>query len=184
MYREENDEYFSCIKIKIYHFAQGESDENQDCGPQRAGKDYQCVDPCAISCGQGADCTVQNHVAICRCPRGTTGDPFRNCRRFTREEICAPCGANTDCEVSIMITSVHFIIFFQMMNFSWIRWDPMTGQSAVARTPTLGTRCRVVDTNATRTMSAASRRSVTGSPIGVRLHVVYDDILISEQLSF
>jgi len=78
---------------------QGECDENQDCGPQRACKDYQCVDPCAISCGQGADCTVQNHVAICRCPRGTTGDPFRNCRRFTREEICAPCGANTDCEV-------------------------------------------------------------------------------------
>merc|ERR1712088_1012939 len=66
---------------------------------QDACKDYQCVDPCAISCGQGADCTVQNHVAICRCPRGTTGDPFRNCRRFTREEICAPCGANTDCEV-------------------------------------------------------------------------------------
>merc|ERR1712227_1113614 len=56
-------------------------------------------DPCQLSCGQGSDCTVQNHVAICRCPRGTTGDPFRSCRRFTREEICAPCGANTDCEV-------------------------------------------------------------------------------------
>ena len=77
----------------------GECGQNSDCGPQRACKDYKCVDPCALSCGQGADCTVQNHVAICRCPKGTTGDPFRNCRRFTRAEICAPCGQNTDCEV-------------------------------------------------------------------------------------
>ena len=53
-----------------------------------------------------------------------------------------------------------------------IRWDLTTGQSVVARTPTLGTRCRVVDTNATRTMSAASPRSVTGSPTGARLPVV------------
>merc|ERR1711981_373762 len=53
-----------------------------------------------------------------------------------------------------------------------VRWDLMTGQSVVARTPTLGTRCRVADMNATRTMSAASPRSVTGSPIGVRLPVV------------
>ena len=59
----------------------------------------QCVDPCALSCGTGSECTVQNHVAICRCPRSTTGDPFRSCRKFTREEICAPCGQNTDCEV-------------------------------------------------------------------------------------
>ena len=164
-----NNEY-SCFKIKIYHSVQGECDENQDCGPQRACKDYQCVDPCAISCGQGADCTVQNHVAICRCPRGTTGDPFRNCRRFTREEICAPCGANTDCEVSIMITSNHFILSNDELLL--IRWDLTTGQSAVARTPTLGTRCRAVDTNVTRTTSAASPRSVTGSPTGARLPVV------------
>jgi hypothetical protein len=59
----------------------------------------QCVDPCALSCGTGSECTVQNHVAICRCPRSTTGDPFRACRKFTRDEICAPCGQNTDCEV-------------------------------------------------------------------------------------
>lgn len=87
----QGDPYTGCI--------QGECDENSDCGPQRACKDYKCVDPCAISCGSGADCNVANHVAICRCPRGTTGDPFTNCRRFTRDEICAPCGANTDCEV-------------------------------------------------------------------------------------
>ena len=116
-----NSEKFRSPWSKI--IAQGECDENQDCGPQRACKDYQCVDPCAISCGQGADCTVQNHVAICRCPRGTTGDPFRNCRRFTREEICAPCGANTDCEVSTSKTwifTVHFMIFIQMINFYWL----------------------------------------------------------------
>ena len=30
----------------------GECDENSDCGPQRACKDYKCVDPCQLSCGQ------------------------------------------------------------------------------------------------------------------------------------
>jgi len=50
-----------------------------------------------------------------------------------------------------------------------VRWDLTTGQSVGARTPTLGTRCRVADTSATRTMSAASPRSATGSATGVRL---------------
>ncbi|TRY80939.1 hypothetical protein TCAL_04725 [Tigriopus californicus] len=74
---------------------------NDDCGSQEACQEYQCVDPCASACGSGAECEVNNHVAICRCPRGLTGDPFQNCRRFTREEICGDaCGPNTDCTVN------------------------------------------------------------------------------------
>merc|ERR1711936_917476 len=70
-----------------------------ECPDNRACQEYKCVDPCQLSCGSGADCDVNNHVAICRCPRGFTGDPFQSCRRFTKDEICEACGANTDCEV-------------------------------------------------------------------------------------
>ena len=50
---------------------------NSECQDNQACKDYNCVDPCTTSCGQGADCRANNHVAICRCPRGNTGDPFQ-----------------------------------------------------------------------------------------------------------
>ena len=72
---------------------------NSDCSDQEACQNYNCVDPCSTTCGSGADCDVRRHVAICRCPRGFTGDPFQACRRFTKDEICAACGANTNCEV-------------------------------------------------------------------------------------
>lgn len=38
-----------------------------------------CRDPCPGSCGAGARCSVLNHVPICSCPEGYTGDPFSNC---------------------------------------------------------------------------------------------------------
>ena len=142
----------------------GECDENADCGPQRACKDYKCVDPCSLSCGQGADCTVQNHVAICRCPRGTTGDPFRNCRPFTRAEICAPCGVNTDCEVKLLSpVNVTTIVTTST------RLDLTTDPSAGARIRTLVTPCRGVATSVRGTRSVGPHRSVTASCTGVRM---------------
>ena len=50
---------------------------NSDCSEQQACQNYNCVDPCTTTCGSGADCDVRRHVAICRCPRGFTGDPFQ-----------------------------------------------------------------------------------------------------------
>ena len=44
---------------------------------QEACQNYNCVDPCTTTCGSGAECDVRRHVAICRCPRGFTGDPFQ-----------------------------------------------------------------------------------------------------------
>eukprot|EP00095_Tigriopus_kingsejongensis_P004181 maker-scaffold47_size466558-snap-gene-3.38 protein:Tk04181 transcript:maker-scaffold47_size466558-snap-gene-3.38-mRNA-1 annotation:"hypothetical protein TcasGA2_TC011986" len=86
------DGYQECVR--------GDCLSNDDCGPSETCADYRCADPCITSCGSGAECNVNNHVAICQCPRGFTGDPFQNCRRFTREEICGEaCGPNTDCSV-------------------------------------------------------------------------------------
>ena len=38
-----------------------------------------CGDPCPGSCGVFAQCSVINHVPICSCVEGYTGDPFSNC---------------------------------------------------------------------------------------------------------
>jgi len=87
----KGDPYQGCVR--------GDCISNSECPDNKACQDYKCVDPCQLSCGSGADCDVNNHVAICRCPRGFTGDPFQSCRKFTKDEICEACGANTDCEV-------------------------------------------------------------------------------------
>merc|ERR1712241_486432 len=87
----KGDPYTGCVR--------GDCISNSECRVNQACQDYKCVDPCQLSCGSGADCQVKNHVAICRCPRGFTGDPFQSCRKFSKDEICEACGANTDCEV-------------------------------------------------------------------------------------
>lgn len=38
-----------------------------------------CLDPCPGSCGLGAQCNVLNHIPICTCLEGLTGDPFTSC---------------------------------------------------------------------------------------------------------
>ena len=65
----KGDPYTGCVR--------GDCISNSECRDNQACQDYKCVDPCGQSCGSGADCQVNNHVAICRCPRGFTGDPFQ-----------------------------------------------------------------------------------------------------------
>ncbi len=65
----KGDPYTGCVR--------GDCISNSECRDNQACQDYKCVDPCQLSCGTGADCQVNNHVAICRCPRGFTGDPFQ-----------------------------------------------------------------------------------------------------------
>lgn len=38
-----------------------------------------CLDPCPGSCGIAAQCNVFNHIPICTCLEGYTGDPFTSC---------------------------------------------------------------------------------------------------------
>jgi hypothetical protein len=44
-----------------------------------ACRNQKCQDPCPGVCGVEAVCSVNNHVPICTCPEGTTGDAFRYC---------------------------------------------------------------------------------------------------------
>lgn len=53
---------------------------SSDCPRDRACVRNKCIDPCPGTCGQGARCDVVNHIPMCSCPEGFSGDPFVNCR--------------------------------------------------------------------------------------------------------
>jgi len=58
---------------------------NSECASQEACINQKCKDPCPGSCGFDANCHVLNHVPICTCNDGYTGDPFVRCN------IVPPC---------------------------------------------------------------------------------------------
>ena len=79
---------------------------NDECSRKLACAKQKCIDPCDGACGLNADCSVRNHLPVCKCPSGYEGDPFRQCNKIpeviTNPEIIdpcfpSPCGSNTDC---------------------------------------------------------------------------------------
>lgn len=52
---------------------------NSECPAELACVRQKCEDPCPGSCGIDANCHVLNHVAVCICNDGFTGDPFSRC---------------------------------------------------------------------------------------------------------
>lgn len=52
---------------------------NSDCPPNKACIRNKCNDPCPGTCGPNADCNVINHLPVCNCIPGYTGDPFVFC---------------------------------------------------------------------------------------------------------
>lgn len=78
---------------------------NNDCTKNLACIQTKCVDPCPGVCGQEALCTVTNHIPICSCPAGFTGDAFRLCYSEPRDipvDPCnpSPCGRGAICRIS------------------------------------------------------------------------------------
>ena len=55
---------------------------NSDCSPSQACMGEKCRDPCPGSCGFNAQCRVFNHVPMCSCIQGYTGDPFSQCNQL------------------------------------------------------------------------------------------------------
>lgn len=53
---------------------------NTDCSSNRACIRNKCTDPCPNTCGQGAECYVAQHTAMCTCPTGTDGNAFISCK--------------------------------------------------------------------------------------------------------
>lgn len=77
---------------------------NTDCGSERTCLNRKCVDPCEGMCGVRAHCKVVNHVAMCYCSEGMTGNPFERCtiaKKLLATTPCQPnpCGPNSQCRV-------------------------------------------------------------------------------------
>lgn len=78
-----------------------------ECTSQLACIKQRCRDPCPGSCGYNARCHVLNHVPVCTCNEGFTGDPFTQCNQvpittpspILSEDPCnpSPCGSNAIC---------------------------------------------------------------------------------------
>lgn len=58
---------------------------HSDCPSNQACVNEKCRNPCEGACGIYAQCFVQNHVPVCLCSEGFTGDPFRECRPKPQE---------------------------------------------------------------------------------------------------
>lgn len=75
---------------------------NTDCPQNKACVKNKCMDPCTDTCGVGANCNIYNHIPMCTCPVGFTGNAFIECKKNTVTEILnpcnpSPCGPNSQC---------------------------------------------------------------------------------------
>lgn len=76
-----------------------ECSNNNDCDHSKSCIDTKCVNPCSLanSCGQNADCFVENHIGICSCKAGTTGNPLLGCVSIQYCNSDNQCQAGTIC---------------------------------------------------------------------------------------
>jgi hypothetical protein len=56
--------------------------DNSECRGHLTCRNGRCIDPCEGTCGANAICNAKNHLPVCSCPAGYTGDPFSHCRHF------------------------------------------------------------------------------------------------------
>lgn len=68
---------------------------NNDCPSDRSCINAQCIDPCLYDnpCSPRAECSVHNHLALCRCPVEMNGNPYVECRPEPQPE----CRIDADC---------------------------------------------------------------------------------------
>lgn len=62
-----------------YEGCRPECTVNTDCPSNRVCQQNKCQDPCPGTCGSNAQCQTVNHVPLCICIPGYTGNPFQRC---------------------------------------------------------------------------------------------------------
>ena len=90
-----------------YHECKLECEENSHCDQTKACIQYKCKDPCPGTCGLYAECSVQRHIPVCKCPPGYQGNAFTRCapippeppKAIIRQNPCdpSPCGPYSQC---------------------------------------------------------------------------------------
>jgi hypothetical protein len=56
---------------------------NEECPFNKACVHNKCINPCVRICGTNAQCLIVNHIPICTCPPGTSGNAFISCNKYT-----------------------------------------------------------------------------------------------------
>lgn len=69
------------VLVILFYVFKGECLSNGECPDNKACINYQCVNPCIGKCGSGAECEPKAHLAVCKCPPGTSGDALVSCRQ-------------------------------------------------------------------------------------------------------
>lgn len=77
--------------------------ENHECSQSQSCIDNKCIDPCSLpnTCGQSAQCISENHVALCACHPGTTGNPLLGCIPLEYCSVDHQCSAGAQCNNGI-----------------------------------------------------------------------------------
>lgn len=63
-----------------YYGCRPECVQSSECPRDKACIRSKCVDPCPGTCASNAVCDVINHIPMCSCPPGQTGNAFISCR--------------------------------------------------------------------------------------------------------
>lgn len=94
----KGDPKLSCDKI--------ECSDNNECDSRKSCINAKCVDPCSLpnACGRSAACSTDNHVGICSCEPGTTGNPSLGCTQLQYCSNDKQCAAGTKCNNGICCT--------------------------------------------------------------------------------
>lgn len=99
----------SCLCVSEYHGdpyveCRPECVLNSDCNKNKACVNNKCVDPCPGVCGINAECRVNNHIPICNCITGYTGNPSTRCNAIVYDDPVpqnpchpSPCGPFSEC---------------------------------------------------------------------------------------
>lgn len=53
--------------------------QNSDCPSEKSCLNTKCVNPCAGLCDVNSECRVINHLPVCTCLSGFTGNPLARC---------------------------------------------------------------------------------------------------------
>lgn len=106
---------------------------NSDCPSDKGCENAQCVNPCVYDnqCSPRAECSPQNHMAVCKCPPGYIGNPYVDCK----PEPVPECSYDTDCPSRLACIDHKCI-------------DPCTALEPCQRP----SRCEVVPSSPVRTM--------------------------------
>lgn len=86
------DPFTKCTKM--------ECEDKNECSRSKTCVDFKCVDPCTVGnvCGTNAECSTVNHVGVCSCPTGTTGNPQLGCVPIEYCNADKQCTGGSRCE--------------------------------------------------------------------------------------